>query len=606
MRHGPGAVIEVSEVRHVGRGDGLKGHLDLPTTGVVEEDHLSVVGWVVGTDAVAAEGIEVTSKGGRIGRVALSEARADVQRAFPGGTTALVTGFRMTVPIIGTSPLELGVDAVLVDGRRLPLARIHARRRYGEQSHTGTAALVSVVLTQSDPEVRTEPAVESVLAQTYPNFELVVVDAGGGGTSSAAPQLPNAKVIRSRAGAAAARNAGLRASAGSVVLFLDATERLLPNALEVGLRELATQPASAFVSGKCVVTREYHDQPEYPQQPLITADNYAVLLGQNYVLTPAAAMFRRAALEAVGGFDESLEAFDDYDMYLRLARDFEVGCHEAAVVESPADDPLRVVPEVGRAALDRVLDAQVSRVAGDSHLEAALQLGRRAWAWRSGTADDAPVPRELDFGHLRRLAPISTNFGFDRGRPVDRYYIESFLAEHADDVRGRVLEVQENDYTLRFGGDRVETSEVVSLLPDNPKATIVGDLATGETIPDGAFDCAIVTQVLHLIHDPRDAVRTLCRILKPGGVALVTVPGISQVEWSESWHWSFTLLSARQMFSDVFGPANVRARSYGNVLAATSFLWGIAVEELEEEELDFLDPNYPVTIVVRAVKPDTG
>ncbi len=152
----------------------------------------------------------------------------------------------------------------------------------------------------------------------------------------------------------------------------------------------------------------------------------------------------------------------------------------------------------------------------------------------------------------------------------------------------------------------MKQSDVLSLLPDNPKASIVGDLATGETIPGAAFDCAIVTQVLHLIHDPREAVQTIQRILKPGGVALVTVPGISQVEWSESWHWSFTLLSARQMFSEVFGEANVRARAYGNVLAATSFLWGIAVEELDPAELDFPDPNYPVTVAVRAVKGDAG
>ena len=83
----------------------------------------------------------------------------------------------------------------------------------------------------------------------------------------------------------------------------------------------------------------------------------------------------------------------------------------------------------------------------------------------------------VNFGSLRRLTPISRHFGYDRGRPIDRYYIENFLAHHADDIRGHVLEIGDASYTRQFGGDRVAKSDVLHVTSDNPEATIVGDLA---------------------------------------------------------------------------------------------------------------------------------
>ena len=78
--------------------------------------------------------------------------------------------------------------------------------------------------------------------------------------------------------------------------------------------------------------------------------------------------------------------------------------------------------------------------------------------------DEAHVPvGTVDFGHFRRLIPISKEWGFDRGLPIDRYYIERFLQRHAADIRGRVLEVGDNAYTRRFGGDRVTNSDVINL-----------------------------------------------------------------------------------------------------------------------------------------------
>lgn len=218
-----------------------------------------------------------------------------------------------------------------------------------------------------------------------------------------------------------------------------------------------------------------------------------------------------------------------------------------------------------------------------------------------------PPVRMVDFGSLRRLTPISRQFGYDRGLPIDRYYIENFLTRQSDDIHGRVLEIGDNSYTLRFGGTQVTKSDVLYVAEGNPQATFVGDLTKADQIPSDAFDCTLITQTLHLIYDMRAALATLYRILKPGGVALVTVPGISQVvkcDWGDDWCWALTTQSARLLFQEFFPATNVQVEAYGNVLAAIAFLQGLAVEELSQEELDYPDDEYQVLITIRAVKPD--
>jgi SAM-dependent methyltransferase len=216
-----------------------------------------------------------------------------------------------------------------------------------------------------------------------------------------------------------------------------------------------------------------------------------------------------------------------------------------------------------------------------------------------------PVGR-VRFGHLRRVKPISVDFGNSRGLEIDRYYIESFLALHAEDVQGHVLEVKHDTYTRRFGANRVTKSDVLHKLPGNPDATIVADLTSADHIPSNTFDCIIFTQTLQFIYDTRSAIATLHRILKPGGVLLATSTGIAQISpedfrlWGE--YWRFTSLSTQMLFAETFPQANVAVRTYGNVLAAIAFLEGLAVEDLTGSELDAEDPSYELVVAVRARK----
>ncbi len=213
-------------------------------------------------------------------------------------------------------------------------------------------------------------------------------------------------------------------------------------------------------------------------------------------------------------------------------------------------------------------------------------------------------PRGVRMGELSGTAPLDPDFGYGRGTPIDRYYIESFLGRSSPDIRGRALEVGDATYCRRFGMG-IARQDVLHVAAGNQDATIVGDLSQPGLLPTDAFDCMVLTQTLHLIYDMPGAVREIHNALRPGGVALVTVPGITRIdrgEWENIWYWSLTGRSARRLFADAFGEDSCTIEIHGNVYAATCFLQGIALEEADTAKLDVRDPSFPVIITVRAVK----
>ena len=213
----------------------------------------------------------------------------------------------------------------------------------------------------------------------------------------------------------------------------------------------------------------------------------------------------------------------------------------------------------------------------------------------------------LRLGQFRRVTPISHAWGFDRGLPIDRYYIEDFLAGHAQHILGHVLEIMDSTYTCRFGGNRVQKIDVLHASDDNPNATIVADLTRANQIPSGTFDCIILTQTLLFIYDVRSVINTLYRILKPGGIVLGTVPGITKISREDmrrsGQYWSFTTLSIQRLLEEAFPAQQVEVKAYGNVLTAAAFLYGLAAEELRKTDLDHRDPDYEVIIAFKAAKP---
>lgn len=211
----------------------------------------------------------------------------------------------------------------------------------------------------------------------------------------------------------------------------------------------------------------------------------------------------------------------------------------------------------------------------------------------------------VNLGDLNRTTPFSTQFGYDRGGPVDRYYIENFLAENASLIKGRILEIGDNEYTLKYGSNKIEKSDILHIDDSNKKATFIGDLSNAPHLPSDTFDCIVLTQTLHLIYDYKAAIETCYRVLKPNGTLLLTVPGISHIaqdEWRKYWLWAFTNASMERIMQEHFPGNNVSINTYGNVLVASAFLYGMGLPEMKKEQMDYHDPHYQVIITVRATK----
>ncbi len=524
-----------------------------------------------------------------------------------------------------------------------------------------------VVIPTYNPAWFLPDALASVARQTRPADTVVVVDDGSTDDPAAVVAgFAGVRLIRQdNRGLAAARNTGLAALDTSCVVFLDADDRLAPQALACGLACFDRVPGCGFVYGGFRYIDG--DGTEIGSRYDAPGDEpYLKMLRGNFIAMHGTVMYRRQALLDAGGFDETLRRCEDYDVYLRMTRRFPIAGYADRVAEyrihganmsadytamlrsalavharhRPAAEDARgqAAWRAGRRGWRRNYAAEMAaaryrdRLAGGSLMgslpallataraepslawhEAARGLRRRAAAvlpgrlarWLLPPAERQPPLGRVRFGDLHRVTPISRDFGFDRGLPVDRYYIETFLGRHASEIAGRVLEVGDDSYTRQFGGDRVRQADVLHVKAGFPGATFTGDLTDAAVLPAKAFDCIVLTQTLHLIYDLRLAVERLHRALAPGGVLLLTAPGITSIdrgEWGRTWYWSLTAVSMRKLFGDVFGADAILVEEYGNVLSATAFLHGLAVAELRREDLDPLDPAYPVILGLRARK----
>ena len=215
-----------------------------------------------------------------------------------------------------------------------------------------------------------------------------------------------------------------------------------------------------------------------------------------------------------------------------------------------------------------------------------------------------PRVGKVDMGDLRSTRPISKWWGWARGTPVDRHYIEGFLYANRTDVRGRAMEVGDVRYITEFGGEKVTSVDVLNYV-DLPSTTIVADLVDAPDIADDSFDCIICTQVLQFTKDPAAALATMRRILAPGGTLLMTVPCVSNLDTEANWHdrWRFTSRAVIEMAESAAKAGDdIRIESHGNVLAIVSFLHGLSAEELDPLELAERDGRYEMVVTLRLVK----
>ena len=210
---------------------------------------------------------------------------------------------------------------------------------------------------------------------------------------------------------------------------------------------------------------------------------------------------------------------------------------------------------------DRVIDLSKRIISPEARTWIVRQQRRYRIQW--------PRTGNVDFGSLYRTTPVSPIFGLDRGQPIDRYYIAQFLMKHREDIRGHCLELGDATYVKRFGGDRVGKIDVLSVA-EGSGTTIIADLTSADHMPSDQFDCIIFTQSLQMIYELKVALRTLHRILTPGGTLLLTSHGISKIGrrlgrdgWGEYWH--ITAQSAEALFAETFGYIRVsQLTNYAN------------------------------------------
>jgi glycosyltransferase involved in cell wall biosynthesis len=280
-------------------------------------------------------------------------------------------------------------------------------------NHPSTPGLVSVVIPCYNQARFLGEAIESVLAQTYPRFEIVVVDDGSTDrTVEVARSYDAVRCVSQRnQGQGAARNEGLKHISGEFVAFLDSDDRLLKRALEVGLRCLADHPEAAFAAGRCVGIGVDGIQRHTTHDPLVERHHYLELLANNYIWMPGTVMFRTAIVRQVGGFKTTVSGAEDYDLYLRIARNHRIWCHDQVIAEyrqhgmSTSRKPMLMM----RSVLS-VMHGQRAAVKGDPQAEQALRQGIRHWQNAYGEQLMNVVRKQLRAREWRRAIPALAGF----------------------------------------------------------------------------------------------------------------------------------------------------------------------------------------------------
>ena len=431
-------------------------------------------------------------------------------------------------------------------------------------------------------------------------------------------RVPNVQLIRqANQGLAAARNAGLSALDTDYVVFLDADDRLEPIAIESALACFARVPECGFVYGG----HRYIDEDGEPTRRALRAarrrSRTSACCAATSSRCTAPSCIAATACSTPAAFDRSLRRCEDYDVYLRMARRHPIagyadlvaayrlhGANMSGIIARCCEAALTVHarhrPDAGA---DRGAEGRLARRAaragepttpgnGDGAISNRRRAGRSLGADPSRPSPASqpcrPPPRRrrwprgvkrrlsqvlaaaarvgrVRFGDFGTIDPISRDFGFDRGTPIDRYYIDRFLdASRLGDRRARARDRRRRLHPpvrRRAGHPRRRAARPS---PAIPRATVVGDLTDPSVLPSNAFDCIVLTQTLHLIYDVRAAVEQLHRALAAGGVVLVTAPGISQIdrgEWGATWFWSFTTASLQRLFGGGFGPDGVLVRA---------------------------------------------
>jgi glycosyltransferase involved in cell wall biosynthesis len=438
-----------------------------------------VAGWVLG-ESIPAVSVELVQfdpmvETDRVLQRLPLRPRPDVAAAFPCSSAASC-GFETAIPLHGpTAELTLTVRAVLRDGARIALGTIRAKQCWRELEDGTGGELVSVVIPCYNQAHFLPDALQSVLAQSHSQVEVVVVDDGSDdNTAQVAARYPGVRCIRQpNQGLAAARNTGLRCSNGRYLVFLDADDRLLPDALATGLACLRAHPACAFAAGHYRLIDADGIKVTHVQPPRIRGDYYLTLLRRNFIMPPAVVIYRRAVFEVARGFNTLVSPTADYELYLRIAQQFPICYHGQTVAEYRQHGTnMTRNPELMLTAAHKVLRAQWTSVRKSRRHRKALRANWRYMQRGFGESLADQVRASFIKGDWRR-----TGLG-----------VFALLRYYPLGLKSVMRPWLESSQTSGEKAHRSETFEIVEVEPAGPDERLIGwgfDLPKTGTRADG-------------------------------------------------------------------------------------------------------------------------
>lgn len=532
--------------------------------------------------------------------------------------------------------------------------------------------LVSIIIPFLNAEKFLEQTIESVLAQTYTDWELIFVDDGSTDNSTQIAleyrnKYPD-KIIylqhnqHVNKGISASRNLGIKHAKGKYLAMLDADDVWLEHKLEQQVGILEANLEAGMVSGNTkywyswtgdpqdiTLNRYFHDilnTNTLKLNSLIKPPSLLLLTlnGEIDPIAPSDIILRKEAIEQVDGFENIFKSMHEDQAFLAklylnspvyiaascwtLYRQHPESCNSLSVnrgqqnsaeqfylswLEEYFNRKAVTDPDLLNALHNRQwnfkhpglneLKQTIIQKTKKTVKKAASRLLPNSIGEMLISKYSAKRPLGwVDFGELRRLIPAGEFWGENRGNPIDCYYIDKFLKTNSNYIKGTVLEIGEALYAYRYGKENVIKSDIANISIDtDSQSAIRADSVFASYIPSETYDCIIFTQISQLIYELSPTIETLYRILKPNGVVLATMPGICR-NGDGVWYWHFTSSSVRRLFEKQFAPENMEIKCFGNVLAATGLLNGLASEDLTPEELDYFDQRYEILVAVRAAK----
>jgi hypothetical protein len=204
----------------------------------------------------------------------------------------------------------------------------------------------------------------------------------------------------------------------------------------------------------------------------------------------------------------------------------------------------------------------------------------------------------IDFGDLKRERPFCPHFGHFRGTPIDRYYLDRFIDEIRDEVKGVTLEIggsKGNKELYKFNN----ATTYLTMDLGGPDLDIVGDAHDPNIIEEASLDTVVLFNVLEHCEQPWAVVDNIYRWLKPNGQVVCMVPNAQRVHRVPFDYWRILPDALNSIFSRF---PKRKLHVYGNPVTVTASYYGIASEEFSREELDYYHENYPVANCIHAQK----